>query len=51
MALSNYLFTFAYVGIGLMIIAVVLSLTHVLYRYIIKYLRWNNDKMKRRALT
>ncbi|MCY1567517.1 DUF1700 domain-containing protein [Staphylococcus pettenkoferi] len=51
MALSNYLFTFAYVGIGLMIIAVVLSLTHVLYRYIIKYLHWNNDKMKRRALT
>lgn len=51
LALSNYLFTFAYVGIGLMIIAVVLSLTHVLYRYIIKYLRWNNDKMKRRALT
>ncbi|MCU5746181.1 DUF1700 domain-containing protein [Staphylococcus sp. SQ8-PEA] len=49
MALSNYLFTLSYIGLGMMMIATALGLMKYFHRWVITFLRWNNDKVKRRA--
>jgi len=49
MAISNYLFAFSFTGLGMVLFVTIAKLAELVYRVILKYLRWNIRTIKGRA--
>ena len=50
LAISNYLFAFSYSGLGIVLFVLILKLAELVYRAILKYLRWNIKTIKGSAV-
>ncbi|MBF7025738.1 HAAS signaling domain-containing protein [Staphylococcus kloosii] len=50
LAVSNYLFAFSYSGLGIVLFVLILKLAELVYRIILKYLRWNIKNIKGSAV-
>ncbi|WP_182716975.1 HAAS signaling domain-containing protein [Staphylococcus saprophyticus] len=46
LAISNYLFAFAFSGLGIVLFVIIAKLAELVYRLILKYLRWNIRTIK-----
>ncbi|WMZ47879.1 DUF1700 domain-containing protein [Staphylococcus pseudintermedius] len=46
-SLSNYLYSFAYLGLGMMFIVMIVKLIAAIKKLLIKYLKWNVNFIKK----
>ncbi|WP_435373926.1 DUF1700 domain-containing protein [Staphylococcus nepalensis] len=46
LAISNYFFAFSFTGLGIVLFVIIAKLSQLVYRLILKYLRWNIRTIK-----